>query len=395
MSTWPTPTTERVQWHDPTWHRGSKHRGPYTYDAFIPPEIADAELQLGRALRSEIADAEAAVRGYGQRSDIPHAAVIAPLLRTEAVASSGIERLDISERRLAEALSNIGRPNPSAVEVANNVRALEQALAFADEPERIDTRFLVGLQETLLRETDDAGIAGHLRTEVSWIGGQSPVAADYVPPPPERVAHLLDDLAEYIERRDQPTLVRAAISHAQFEGIHPFGDGDGRTGRALTQVILRRDGLTPKYALPVSAALLTDTPGYFEDLRSYQIEGAPEPIIRRFTHSAATAATHAQRLLDDLAMHQDRWAEALAGVRSDAFAKRLIADLPRYPVLDARTVADRHAIDPNVARRAFDVLTEQGILRTAGGQRNRVWICEDVISAQRDFADSLPRTRPR
>ena len=92
-------------------------------------------------------------------------------------------------------------------------------------------------------------LSGVVRTTQNWIGGSSynPCSASFVPPPPEHVEGLLDDLLVYINSDDHPALVQAAIAHAQFETIHPFADGNGRTGRALIHVILRRRGLAPRF----------------------------------------------------------------------------------------------------------------------------------------------------
>ena len=98
-------------------------------------------------------------------------------------------------------------------------------------------------------------IAGELREEQGWIGGHSPPVASYVPPPPDYVPSLTSDLCEFMNRDDLSPVAQAAIAHAQFETIHPFGDGNGRVGRCLIHVIFRRRGLTPSYVPPVSLVL--------------------------------------------------------------------------------------------------------------------------------------------
>src|SRR5439155_1398021 len=80
----------------------------------------------------------------------------------------------------------------------------------------------------------------------------NPGRADFVPPPPESVPALMDDLCAFVNRADLPAVVQAAVAHAQFETIHPFADGNGRVGRALIHVVLRRRGLAPRYVPPVS-----------------------------------------------------------------------------------------------------------------------------------------------
>ncbi|MCW4467333.1 Fic family protein [Glutamicibacter sp. MNS18] len=96
----------------------------------------------------------------------------------------------------------------------------------------------------------------------------------------------MTDLVGFMQRDDIPALTQAAIAHAQFETIHPFPDGNGRTGRALVGPILRNKGITEKVIIPVSSGLLTDTKAYFDALGSYR-EGDIEPIVEMFAESCS------------------------------------------------------------------------------------------------------------
>ena len=97
-----------------------------------------------------------------------------------------------------------------------------------------------------------------------------PCGAAFVPPPPGEVDPLLDDLCAFINDVALPPLVQAAIAHAQFETIHPFEDGNGRTGRALVQVVLRRRGLTPAFVPPISVVLARDKDRYLKGLTLFR-----------------------------------------------------------------------------------------------------------------------------
>lgn len=93
-----------------------------------------------------------------------------------------------------------------------------------------------------------------------------------MPPPPERVKELMEDLVAFMNRGDLPPVVQAAIAHAQFEIIHPFADGNGRVGRALIHVVLRRRGLAPRYVPPVSLVLAADARAYVAGLTAFREE---------------------------------------------------------------------------------------------------------------------------
>ena len=104
-----------------------------------------------------------------------------------------------------------------------------------------------------------------------------------------RIEELLDDLITFANRDDLPTLVQATVAHAQFESIHPFGDGNGRTGRALIGAILRRRGVTRNTVVPVASGLLARRDDYFDALGSYRA-GRLRPLLELMLRSAVAAA---------------------------------------------------------------------------------------------------------
>ena len=145
------------------------------------------------------------------------------------------------------------------------------------------------MHKALMRDVDPKS-AGRWREEQVWIGGgtHGPRGAMFVPPHHSRVVAAIDDLLGFAQRNDVPVLPQIALAHPQFETIHPFTDGNGRTGRALLQAMLRRKGLTRNVTVPVSAGLLTDTDFYFAALTAYR-EGDTAPIVRRVSKAAVGA----------------------------------------------------------------------------------------------------------
>ena len=126
---------------------------------------------------------------------------------------------------------------------------MKRAIEFGTTSDPLTPADIEDVHRTLLRFTEDADIAGVVREAQNWIGGNdyNPIGATYVPPPHERVRPLLEDLCAFVNRTDLAAIVQAAIAHAQFETIRPFADGDGRVGRALIYMILRRRGETANY----------------------------------------------------------------------------------------------------------------------------------------------------
>ena len=284
---WPRPGHETLPWTSRMAEFLTPRQRvllPSTYEAAVVPEIADAALTLSTRLAAAEADAVAAV----SRFDSDAASALLPftplLLRSESSASSRIEQLTVSARRLMEAeLFGAGRGN--AALVVANTRAMTAAASIRP-PLSLDS--LLSMHRALLESSapDDAGA---LRREPVWIGGSelSPAGALFVPPRHERVPEALEDLFAFTRRTDLPPLTRTAIAHAHFETIHPFVDGNGRTGRALIHVLLSWAGLTPHAPLPLSAVLLADVDSYFRSLDAYR-RGEPLVIVELFI-GAATA----------------------------------------------------------------------------------------------------------
>ena len=134
---------------------------------------------------------------------------------------------------------------------------------------------LLAFHQRLLENTRQARHAGRFREKQNWIGGSeyNPCSAAFVPPPPELVPKLIEDLCAFCVSESLPAVAQAAIAHAQFETIHPFADGNGRTGRALIQLVLRRRGLATRVLPPVSLVLATRSSDYIDGLTATRYRG--------------------------------------------------------------------------------------------------------------------------
>lgn len=176
--------------------------------------------------------------------------------------------------------------------------------------------------------------------------------------------------------------MQASIAHAQFETIHPFEDGNGRTGRALVQIVLRRRGLTPAFVPPISVVLARDKDRYLRGLTLFR-EGRVAEWIELFAAATAEAATLAAYYTTRVGQLQDAWRKRLrehANPRADAAAWGLIAFLPAHPIITVPVaVAATQRTKPAVAN-AIDQLEAAGILtRVTESARNRAWEAEGLL----------------
>ena len=202
----------------------------------------------------------------------------------------------------------------------------------------------------------------------------------------------IDDLIAFVRRADVPALPQIAVAHAQFETIHPFTDGNGRTGRALVQAMLRNKGLTRQVTVPVSAGLLADTGAYFDALTRYR-DGDAAPIIERVAEASVLAAANGRELVSELREIRATWNDVITA-RSDSAVWKVADLLIRRPVVNAALLAQELGIKSTNAHRYLNPLTTAGVLVEAtSGPRNRVWRSPEVLAALDAFAERAGRRR--
>jgi Fic family protein len=363
------------------------------YLAFVPERISDLAIEIPAVLAADLEDATLAIARLNgpPRELVSLEGVARQLLRSEALASSRIEGLEMGLRRIALADFDERLPDAKAADVLGNIRAMHQAIEIAAGPDSIDPDALLEIHRTLLRFGDDEPIAGRWRESQGWIGGTHPDNAVYVPPPAEEVPGLVDDLCEFVSREDMPALLQAAIVHAQFETIHPFIDGNGRVGRCLIHAVLRRRGLTPVYVPPISLILSCRRDAYFAGLERFRRWDGLEDWVEFFAETAAMAATEAGRLASQIHALQGRWRELLSHrLRSDAAAWTVLEMLPANPVLNVSAVIRELGISDRAAGQALGLLQEVGIIRLVAKRvRGRVWECPDMFALVEEFERSL------
>lgn len=362
-----------------------RHRGPYK--SAIPPAIATRPVDLPPQVLLELDEASQELVRFDSQHDDAIGPLAALLLRSESAASSQIENLTSSARAIA--MASLGEESPpNARLIVNNGRAMQAAISLAG---RLDEAAIIEMQAALLGDSNPAATGGW-REQPVWIGGTGigPHQAGFVPPRAQLVPKAMADLVEFMARDDLPVLVHAAIAHAQFETIHPFIDGNGRTGRALLHAMLRSKGLLRNVTVPVSAGLLADTGRYFASLTAYQ-QGNLEEIVLLVGEATFRGITEARWLLGRVTETLDEWREHLVA-RQDALSWRLLEELPRQPVLNTSVVEERFNASNTAVRRALEQLEAAGILQEfTGKKRSRLWVARQITDLLDEFANRASR----
>ncbi|MDE0607570.1 MAG: Fic family protein [Acidimicrobiaceae bacterium] len=298
------------------------------------------------------------------------------LLRNEGMASSGIEGLREPIESVLVAARTGGGGN--AGWMADNLVVIDSALDTAHEPLTVD--ILHSWHRQLMRNGMlPSNMVGSFRPALGWVGGTSPSNAAYVPPPPSEIPRLTDDLVAFAnsEPEDLDPVSHAAIIHAQFVAVHPYGDGNGRLGRVLISRTLRRSGVSPRTTVPISIAIARDPGGYLSGLHLFE-QGTVDPWISWFSETAVKAALATDQIYDQMQALIARWEESTVGLRADHSARALLAHLPALPVLNAGDVADLLGVSERSGRTALTALASCGVVsrvqvESNGSGRDRHW----------------------
>ncbi|MBL6927387.1 MAG: Fic family protein [Acidimicrobiia bacterium] len=377
---------------------GRRDRQGCSYDAYVPDPLAGWQLEIPGDLAADVADAEMAIRDLNDTGTkhVSLEGLARFLLRAESVASSRIEGLDAGPRRLLDAETAIALGGDAsdqvAVEILGNITAMETAVRYASQKTRFTLPDLLEVHAHLMESSRLAHLGGMIRTEQNWIGGSqyNPCTAAFVPPPPKAVPDLIDDLIDYVNADTHSPLVQAAVAHAQFETIHPFADGNGRTGRALIHVVLRRRELAPRFVPPVSLILATWATDYIRGLTDFrhlsppgstQRSRAAHTWLATFTTATRRACSDAIRYASDIENLEDTWRTQVGRIRGDSSLDRLLSVLPGAPIVTVASAA--HLIDRSLVNTgaAINRLAEAGVVvqRNVGKQRYRVFHADGVL----------------
>jgi len=355
--------------------------------AWVPHFLTGQEFDVSVRTARRTEQAIAAVRTSGGASTRFEPLALL-LLRAEGLASSYIEGLRTPLADVAAA--EVGETsNATAVWVADNLTAVRYALDGAGHNLTVEGihkwhRLLMGPTGRLPEE-----MVGAFRTSQSWIGGTSPRTASFVPPPPDRVEDLMIDLVGFVNAESVDPVTQAAVAHAQFETIHPYGDGNGRIWRILIGWILaHRTSIT--VPPPVSVFIARDPGGYLAGLTRFRF-GELDPWVEWLAAELQYSSEAAEGLMVRSEQLLEQWHLRTDDLRADATARQVLPVLVGHPVISSDLVAERFAVSERAARAALATLAERDIVEPydkapAGPGRPRLyWVASELIDIVTDW----------
>ena len=263
-------------------------------------------------------------------------------------------------------------------EIQNYIMAMNQAI------EELKT---LPLSNRLLKQTHAIlmqGVRGkhktpgEFRRSPNWIGGTGLSDAMFIPPHQDEVPDLMIDLEKLWHNRKihVPHLIRIAISHYQFETIHPFLDGNGRIGRLLITLYLVSKGLLAKPSLYLSDHLEKNKDAYYDSLSTVRTSNDLGQWVRFFLVAVLeTAQKGKQTFQAILALRSEMEPKMLELGRRARNGQKLLTLLYRLPLVSANDVADELGVTHQTANALVAEFVKIGILKEMTGQsRNRLFL---------------------
>jgi Fic family protein len=361
--------------------------------AFVPNPLP-GKLTWTDRLVSAVSEAEAAlgrVAGLGHKFRNPQR-LVRMFLRREAELSSKIENTyaGVRTQLLFKVIPEVRAKSPDAQEVENNFQALEFGLR-AYRQRGISQHLIKQMHQVLLR-----GVRGQDKTPGQYRHVQAHIGrsnrieeARFVPPPPHAVPQCMDELERFIrDEQKVPLIARLAMTHYQFECIHPFADGNGRIGRVLILLLLCQSGKLPLPLFNPSAYLETNRRAYYDCLLDVSQRGAWGDWIDFFSRAITEECADTIRRIEALEALRQAYQRKVRTARVPATLPKLVDELfgnPRVTLTDVRRIL---RVWPASAQRHIDKLLSLNILReVTGGQRNRVYLAHKIV----DLFSTEPR----
>lgn len=380
-------TYKQTYWYNTGEGQSRKERAGGSFSYFVPDKLCGSNMNFHSDVVSDITKAELTLAEINSYHTYHSTEGIARfLLRTEAISSSYIEGLTMdAEKIFLEELkfSQGNTKNKSlAADIVGNIHAMEYAVNKATGEKNVTPQLLKNIHYELCINSRAKKYAGKFRDVQNWIGGSAynPLNAVYVPPAPEYIDDLIEDLCDFINSKNISTIVKAAVAHAQLETIHPFADGNGRTGRALIHLILKREGLCKHMIPPISLMMARFNKDYILGLTEFR-DGCAEDWVSTFCGFVIKSCSEINNYEVKIRNIEDYWRSQFENIRAGSSLDLLLHELPAIPVFSMETIMS--IIDNSFAavNSALNICIDKGIVKLVNSKkRNRIFEVPEVLN---------------
>lgn len=344
--------------------------GEMGYQAFVPHKLPyDTPLDIDKSILHLLSEADillGRLDGITELLPDPDFFVLM-YIKKEATSSAQIEGTQATFADLLKYEAKIKDPQipPDVKEIVNYIKATNYGVKrLTTLP--LSLRLIREIQEILLKDVRGRDRSpGEFRKSQNWVGGRTINLATYVPPPPSELPELLDNLEKFLHLKIQmPVLLKIALIHAQFELIHPFLDGNGRTGRLLITFYLYHENVLTRPMLYLSDYFRRYRQDYYDRLNAISKKDEIEGWIRYFLDGVIYVSGDAIRLskkIIDLRKKDDRKIMTLGKAAKSGM--KLLNYLYSNPIVTGNLVEQITGLSPSNARNLIDRFSGLGILK--------------------------------
>lgn len=354
------------------------------HSAYVPHPLSETPAVGFGALDAATRAAMAIARLDQASTQLPNPRLLVrPTTRREAVSTSALEgTYSTYDEVLESEFLTEQQLTSEQREVRNYIRATETAIELL-ESLPISRRMLNQLQEIIVKDTpDDSPEAGDLRQHQVAIGahGRSVHEARFVPPPPEFLDEGFSDWEKWVNADNRvPVVCKMALTHYQFETLHPYHNGNGRLGRLVAVLQLITSQALAHPIVNIAPYFDQRQDAYRNHLLQVSIDGRFDPWVEFFSEALTAQAHEAVQIITDLLGFRERSVARLRAAGLRGASVDLVEHLISYPVLDVPTAARLLDRTFETANQAVSKLVQHDILREITGRRmNRLFVCPEV-----------------
>ncbi len=340
---------------------------------FIPNNLPlDIDIETKAILKKSILANKALAKLNGVAKIIPNQAIlINSLILQEAKDSSEIENIITTHDELYQSSLDISNISHATKEVQSYSRALLKGFDLVKETSLLLTRHIVDIQQEL-----EGNVAGIRKQSGTVLKNQATGEVIHTPPQEETtIRKLLDNLEQYINTNDGiDPLIKMAIIHYQFETIHPFYDGNGRTGRIINILYLVLNELLDLPILYLSSYIIKHKADYYRLLQEVRTKGSWEEWIIYMLEGIEQTATKQVQLINDIKELMDNTKEKLKSELPKIYSKDLLEVLFIHPYTKIDMLVDNLELHRDTASKHLKAMEKIGILNSVQIKNTRFYV---------------------
>lgn len=366
--------------------KSGTYKQQYQYKSFLPTLLEKPFDWKSDAVLELLSDANRYIGELNSYADlVPDVNFFIEMHKIkEATTSSRIEgtRTNIDEAVLSE--NHISVENRDDwEEVRNYIRALNYSIDRMQELP-LSIRLIKEAHAILLSGVrGENKLPGEIRRSQNWIGGADLKSASFVPPSQDDLPQLLSDLEKFWhgETHQLPQLIRIAVSHYQFETIHPFLDGNGRIGRLIITLQLLHSSLMTKPVLYISDFFERNRMAYYQALEQVRLSNSLDQWLRFFLTGVIQTAQNSKKTFVEIGTLRDRYREQIKNLgKREELAKEFLLHLYSAPIISPRESEQKLGVTAATANRLIKELENLGILKELTGfSRNRLYELHEYL----------------